>query len=154
MEDIRETLITKVDMLNSGCEFDFMDALNKLIDTYLINISDGFGEVDYPEGSTYYDLILENEEPQSMAQIAKDYGLSGAGFTNLLRSFGVTFSELGIKFLHRDYLTSDYVERKSCYYIDIDDSNITKTYWSWTQKGRLYLYDFLKMHDVLPLIER
>ena len=55
--------------------------------------------------------------------------------------------------LLKNYLDKGYVHSRP---VDIPRSNgkIIKYNTEWTQKGRLFLYDFLKQYDILPKIEQ
>ena len=98
---------------------------------------------------SYLDLIFRTKKPLRMKYVAKDYGMSQSKFINLLHSLGISDFMLSYKFI-----TIGYVRIKKYHYFDKNGSNITKYPSCWTQKGRLYLYDLLKQHGVLPLMER
>lgn len=104
--------------------------------------------------ATYYDLILQCRDLLSMTEIAKDYGMSATGFNKMLYEFGIQYKQSGVWFLYAKYQSEGYTQTKTQNYNKPDGSQGARTHMYWTQKGRLFLYDFLKSKGILPLIEK
>ena len=104
--------------------------------------------------ATYYDLILQCKDLLSVTEIAKDYGMSATGFNKMLYEFGIQYKQSGVWFLYAKYQSEGYTQTKTQNYSRPDGIQGSRTHMYWTQKGRLFLYDFLKSKDVLPMIER
>lgn len=98
----------------------------------------------------YYDLILQNRNTVPVTQIAKDYGMSGRRFNELLHDIGIQYKFRKTWLLYQHYADLGYTQSKT-FAIDAEKS-VMHTYW--TQKGRLFLYDLLKGEGILPLIEQ
>lgn len=103
---------------------------------------------------SYYDRILASKATLTVTQVAQDYGMSAKAFNILLRNFGIQHKVNGQWILYAQYLREGYVHSKSVEITRKDGTLDTKNNTEWTQKGRLFLYDTLKHHDVLPLIEQ
>lgn len=100
--------------------------------------------------ASYYDLILQNKNTVPITQIAKDYGMSGRKFNELLHELGVQYKFRKTWLLYQHYAECGYTQSKT---FQIDESrSVMHTYW--TQKGRLFLYDLLKSEGIYPLIEQ
>ena len=104
--------------------------------------------------ATYYDLILQCRDLLSMTEIAKDYGMSAKGMNKKLHELGVQYNQSGVWFLYAKYQSEGYTQTKTQNYNKPDGSQGARTHMYWTQKGRLFLYDFLKSKGILPLIEK
>ena len=104
--------------------------------------------------ATYYDLILQCKDLLSVTEIAKDYGMSAKGMNKKLHELGVQYNQSGVWFLYAKYQSEGYTQTKTQNYPKPDGTQGSRTHMYWTQKGRLFLYDFLKAKDVLPMIER
>ena len=104
--------------------------------------------------ATYYDLILQCKDLLSMTEIAKDYGKSAKGMNKLLNEFGIQYKQSGVWFLYAKYQDKGYTQTKTQNYNRPDGTQGSRVHMYWTQKGRLFLYDFLKSKDVLPMIEQ
>lgn len=104
--------------------------------------------------ATYYDLILQCKDLLSVTEIAKDYGMSATGFNKMLYEFGIQYKQSGVWFLYAKYQNEGYTQTKTQNYNRPDGTQGSRVHMYWTQKGRLFLYDFLKSKDVLPMIER
>ena len=102
----------------------------------------------------YCDIILQSKETVATTQIAQDYGMTAKAFNILLRNFGIQHKIAGQWILYAPYLPLGYVQSESIPITHTDGRKSTKLFSKWTQKGRLFLYDELKKHNVLPLIER
>ena len=100
--------------------------------------------------ATYYDLILQSASLVPITSIAKDYGMSAKHLNRLLAENGIQFKQGKTWFLYQKYAEQGYTSSKT-HAIDAEHS-VMHTYW--TQKGRLFLYDFLKGLGILPLIEQ
>lgn len=100
--------------------------------------------------ASYYDLILQNKNTVPVTQIAKDYGMSGRKFNELLHDLGIQYKFRKTWLLYQHYADLGYTQSKT-FAIDAEKS-VMHTYW--TQKGRLFLYDLLKGEGILPLIEK
>ena len=100
--------------------------------------------------ATYYDLILQSASLVPITSIAKDYGMSAKHLNRLLAENGIQFKQGKTWFLYQKYAEQGYTSSKT-HAIDAEHS-VMLTYW--TQKGRLFLYDFLKGLGILPLIEQ
>lgn len=100
--------------------------------------------------ASYYDLILQNRNTVPVTQIAKDYGMSGRKFNELLHDLGVQYRFRKTWLLYQHYADLGYTQSKT-FAIDAEKS-VMHTYWA--QKGRLFLYDLLKGEGILPLIEQ
>ena len=100
--------------------------------------------------ASYYDLILQNRNTVPVTQIAKDYGMSGRRFNELLHDLGIQYKFRKTWLLYQHYADLGYTQSKT-FAIDAEKS-VMHTYW--TQKGRLFLYDLLKGEGILPLIEQ
>ena len=104
--------------------------------------------------ATYYDLVLQCNSLLSVTEIAKDYGMSATKFNKVLKDLGVQYKQSGVWFLYAKYQDKGYTSTKTQNYNRPDGSQGSKVHTYWTQKGRLFLYDLLKEHDFLPMIEK
>ena len=105
-------------------------------------------EKDKPK-LTYYDMILDNPEAVPVTLIAKDYGYGAVRFNQMLHEMGIQFCVGGTWELYQQYAGNGYTHGNVHY----TKGNHAKMHTCWTQKGRLFLYEFLKEHNILPAIE-
>lgn len=104
--------------------------------------------------ATYYDVVLQCPDLVSVTTIAKDYGMSGKSFNQLLSKLAVQFFKSGMWLLYQRYARLGWTQTKTYAYVDDSDKRHCRIHTYWTQKGRLGLYDLLKQNGVLPTIER
>ena len=104
--------------------------------------------------ASYYDVVLNCKDLVSITEIAKDYGKSGRWLNEKLHDLKIQFKQGNkIWLLYQKYANKGYTSTKTQTYNGNDGEVHTKIHTYWTQKGRLFIYDLLKMHDILPLIE-
>lgn len=106
-------------------------------------------EITQPK-ATYYDLILENPEAVPVTLIAKDYGYSAVKFNALLHEYKIQFAVGGTWELYQEYADCGYTHNNVHY----TRTGHNKVHMCWTQRGRLFLYEFLKKEGILPKIEQ
>ncbi|OFU05706.1 phage antirepressor protein [Clostridium sp. HMSC19D02] len=102
----------------------------------------------------YTDMILKNKGLVTITQIAKDYGMSGKEMNKILHERGIQYKQSGQWLLYKQHQGKGYTHSET---IDITRSNgmpDVKMTTKWTQKGRLFLYDLLKVNNILPDIEK
>ncbi len=102
----------------------------------------------------YTDRILQNRGLVTITQIAKDYGMSGEAMNALLHELGVQYKQSDQWLLYAKYQSRGYTHSHTIDIVRSDGSPDVKMNTKWTQKGRLFLYDLLRMHGTLPMIER
>ena len=102
----------------------------------------------------YTDRILASKGTVTTTAIAKDYGMSATGFNKLLHDRHVIYKIGKQWFLYAKYQAKGYTHSKTFDFIHSDGKPDCNMQTEWTQKGRLFLYEFLKNHGVLPMIER
>ena len=100
--------------------------------------------------ASYYDLIIRNKDTVPITQIAKDYGMSGRKFNELLHELGVQYKFRKTWVLYQQYAECGYTQSRT--YAINDNRSVMHTYW--TQKGRFFLYNLLKSEGILPVIEQ
>lgn len=103
---------------------------------------------------SYVDTILACKETVTTTQIAQDYGISAKAFNVLLRNYDVQRKVGGQWILYAKYLPHGYVQSETVSVQTKNGVNKSVMHTKWTQKGRLFLYDFLKQRNVLPKIEQ
>ena len=104
--------------------------------------------------SDYTDRILDNKGLVTITQIAKDYGMSGKRMNELLHEYGVQYKQSGQWLLYAKYHDKGYTHSKTINIVRSDGTPDVTMETKWTQKGRLFIYELLKSHDILPLVEQ
>ena len=104
--------------------------------------------------ASYYDMILQCKDLIATTTIAKDYGMSAKKFNVMLHNMGIQFKQGDIWVLYAKYQGQGYLKAKTHNYADTAGIQHAKEHSYWTQKGRLFLYDFLKQRNILPVMER
>lgn len=103
---------------------------------------------------SYYDMILNNHSTVLTTQIALDYGMSAKALNKKLFELRIQHKVGDQWILYAPYLPMGYMHSKPVEIVRHDGRKEIKFNSEWTQKGRLFLYDELKKHNLLPLIER
>ena len=104
--------------------------------------------------ASYYDVVLNCKDLLSITTIAKDYGKSGVWLNRYLHENGVQYKQGQNWLLYQKYAEKGYTSTKTQTFNGMDGQQHTKEHTYWTQKGRLFIYDLLKMNGLLPLIEQ
>lgn len=104
--------------------------------------------------ATYYDLVLQCPDLISTTLIAKDYGRSARWLNKLLAENKIQFQQRGVWLLYDKYARQGYTSTKKDLFVDNAGKQHTKAHAYWTQKGRLFLYEFLKGKGYLPIVEQ
>jgi prophage antirepressor-like protein len=97
----------------------------------------------------YCDLVLQNKKAVPVSLIAKDYGMTAARFNEMLHRFGIQYRVAGTWLLYQKYAAGGYTQTRT-YHVGGDT---TVMHTCWTQKGRMFLYEFLKTFGILPQTE-
>lgn len=104
--------------------------------------------------ASYYDYVLSAEGLMPISTIAKDYGKSAVWLNKWLHEQGVQYKQGQVWLLYQKYADMGYVKSKTYTVSDANGDPNAKLHTCWTQKGRLFIYELLKEHGILPLIER
>ena len=104
--------------------------------------------------ASYYDVVLNSKDLLSIGKIAKDFGKSAVWLNKWLHEQGIQYKQGELWLLYQKYAEQGYTSTKTQPYNGDDGMVHTKVHTYWTQKGRLFIYDLLKAHGILPLIER
>lgn len=104
--------------------------------------------------ANYVDTILASKSLVVTTQIAKDYGMSAKAFNKLLYDFGIQYKINGQWVLYSKYQSQGYVHSRTIDIVRTSGLPDVVMQTEWTQKGRLFLYEQLKSHDIVPLIEQ
>ena len=102
----------------------------------------------------YTDKILKSKNTMTATAIAKDYGMSAIELNKILHDLKIQYKQSGQWFLYEKYQRCGYTHSKTTEYIRRDGSVGSNLNTEWTQKGRLFLYDKLKEHGIIPTIEK
>jgi anti-repressor protein len=103
--------------------------------------------------ASYYDYVLSAEGLMPISTIAKDYGKSARWLNKWLHEQGIQYKQGQVWLLYQKYADMGYVKSKTYTVSDENGNPNAKLHTCWTQKGRLMIYELLKEHGILPLIE-
>lgn len=101
----------------------------------------------------YTDRILQSQGTTKVNVIANDYGYTAIDFNKLLHRLGIQYKQGEDWLLYREYRGKGYTHSKTFSFKRKNGITDSKTNMEWTQKGRLFLYEKLKKHDIVPMIE-
>jgi len=104
--------------------------------------------------SAYTKIVLQCKSLTPVTIIASDYGMAAHAFNKLLAGFGVQYRKADTWVLYSRYLGKGYTQTKTHTFTHSDGRQGACVTTHWTQKGRMFIYNFLKQHGVLPTIER
>lgn len=102
----------------------------------------------------YTDKILASKGTVPITVIAKDYGMSGRAMNKVLADLKIIYQMAGQWLLYSRYQAKGYTHSESFAFNHADGRLDVKITTKWTQKGRLFLYQKLKKHGILPMIEQ
>ena len=134
LKDIIENICVSLEINSKKCEE--LKATNLIITQQLKEL--------FPN-EYYYNTILENENPITEEQLANDYNFEVSTFKDLLSNLGILDKTKNYYILAEKYQDCNYIKS------ELKDNEIISY---WTQKGRLFIYDFLKQKGILPTIEK
>ena len=103
---------------------------------------------------TYLDKILACKSTVKTTVIAQDYGMTAIAMNSLLNKLGIQYKVGKTWVLYSKYLPFGYVKDVPFEVPKKDGTSMLVPSMQWTQKGRMFLYDFLKEKGILPLIEQ
>lgn len=105
-----------------------------------------------PKGA-YYDKILRCKGLINTTVIAKDYGMSARSFNKMLHEYGIQYKQDRQWLLYAKYQNKGYTGSQTTD-IEIEGDSFAVIDTKWTQKGRAFLYSFLKKKGIVPTMER
>lgn len=99
----------------------------------------------------YFDTQMHNPGLMTVTEISKDYGMTAQELNLLLHKFGIQFKQGKHWVLYRKYDDKGYTQYEPFAY---NDNKGVHNNLKWTQRGRKFIYDVLKDHGILPVLEQ
>ena len=99
---------------------------------------------------SFVDYIMSTPSCVCITQIAKEYGLSAVKLNKFLHEKKIQYCVNGQWLLYADYQDKGYMKS---IHVRLDN-NTSRVHSQWTQKGRLFLYEYLKKYGIIPLMEQ
>lgn len=134
-----------------------MEVNNLQIDNYGLKLDIGQRDQEIAqlqERTRYLDVIDNQRDTVTISQISQDYGMAAISFNNLLKGLHVQ-RKIGDQWvLYAKFLGKGYVANRMIPIHHAGREDTFKPMTVWTAIGRRFLYDLLKKHGVLPMIER
>ena len=102
----------------------------------------------------YTDMVLQSNNLFTITQIADDYGMTAQKFNRLLHELKIQYKQSGQWLLYKPYKDKGYAFSETT--IMSKNLGIVRTGMNtkWTQKGRKFIYDLLKVKGIVPTLER
>ena len=151
----------------------YIEAFNKMEEKLKLNVPTNFTEAlqlalnqakeletknqiigELKPKADYVDKILKSKSLVTITQIAKDYGMSGRSMNIKLNELGIQYKQSDQWLLYQKYQAKGYTHSETFVVNDVLGLEKTVMNTKWTQKGRLFLYEELKEHGIIPTIER
>ena len=104
--------------------------------------------------ASYCDIVLSCQDAVNISVIAKDYGMSAKRMNRLLHELGIQFKQGRIWLLYQQYAECGYTNTSTSTYQNSAGQECSAVHTKWTQKGRLFLYDTLKVAGIYPKVEQ
>ena len=104
--------------------------------------------------ASYCDIVLKCKDVVSISKIAKDYGKSAIWMNCWLHDHGIQYKQGEMWLLYQKYAGKGYTKSQTLTFSGKNGDDRCAVHTYWTQRGRLFLYEQLKEHGILPLIER
>lgn len=102
--------------------------------------------------SRYHDLVWNNPGDMTISQIAKDYGKSAQWLNKYLSKKGIQYKKGNTWLPYQKYANMGIVHTHTTpLEREMGIMSISSTHW--TPKGRIFVYETLKIDGVLPLCE-
>lgn len=102
----------------------------------------------------YVDHVLQCKDAVNITQIAQDYGMSAIAMNKLLNKLGIQRYMNGQWILYAKYAKRGYTKSETICAKDHNGEYFSIIHTKWTQKGRLFIYEILKKHGILPQMEQ
>ena len=99
---------------------------------------------------SFVDYIMSTPSCVCITQIAKEYGLSAVKLNKVLHEKKIQYCVNGQWLLYADYQDKGYIKSV---HVRLEN-NTSREHSQWTQKGRLFLYEYLKKYGIIPLMEQ
>jgi prophage antirepressor-like protein len=99
---------------------------------------------------SFVDYIMSTPSCVCITQIAKKYGLSAVKLNKFLHEKKIQYCVNGQWLLYADYQDKGYIKSV---HVRLEN-NTSREHSQWTQKGRLFLYEYLKKYGIIPLMEQ
>lgn len=99
---------------------------------------------------SFVDYIMSTPSCVCITQIAKEYGLSAVKLNKFLHEKKNQYCVNGQWLLYADYQDKGYIKSV---HVRLEN-NTSREHSQWTQKGRLFLYEYLKKYGIIPLMEQ
>lgn len=106
------------------------------------------------KNADYLDLILQTKDSLTITQIAQDYGMSARKMNQLLKQERIQRIVNGRWVLYAKYIGKGYISSRTFDYVGKDGKPHSTMTTVWTQLGRRFIYDKLKIIGILPIIEQ
>lgn len=103
--------------------------------------------------ATYYDVVLNCKDLVPTTLIAKDFGMSAQAMNEKLHDFHVQFKHGNTWVLYSRYQNGGFAQTVTVPYNNHGKTGISQNL-KWTQKGRYMIYEIMKKHNILPIVER
>lgn len=103
---------------------------------------------------SYLDTIFSCPSTVKVKVIAQDYGMTAIAFNQLLHAYGIQYRDGDNWILYSRYIGKGYVKDVPFEYIKKNGQKAVKSTTQWTQRGRAFLYEYLKSNQIFPLIEQ